>query len=101
MLWDSLEPHPPKINTQPKEARTQFPKSASPSFRPRARTWVSVSMSDVATSKRLGRDKYLLSLNWCSSSNSCWLVKAVRGRRHFPKRLDCAWAVGGKDKRPL
>lgn len=57
-------------------------------------TWVSVSISDVATSKRLGRDRYLLSLNWCSSSRSCWLVKAVRGRRHFPRRLDCAWAAG-------
>lgn len=57
-------------------------------------TWVSVSISDVATSKRLGRDRYLLSLNWCSSSSSCWLVKAVRGRRHFPRRLDCAWAAG-------
>ncbi|VCW68250.1 unnamed protein product, partial [Gulo gulo] len=53
-------------------------------------TWVSVSISDVATSKRLGRDRYLLSLNWCSSSSSCWLVKAVRGLRHFPSRLDCA-----------
>lgn len=65
------------------------------------RTWVSVSMSEVATSKRLGLDRYLLSLNWCSSSNSCWLVKAVRGLRHFPKRFDCAWAVDQKGERPL
>lgn len=59
-------------------------------------TWVSVSISEVATSKRLGRDRYLLSLNWCSSSSSCWLVKAVRGRRHFPSRFDWAWAAGGR-----
>lgn len=55
-----------------------------------------MSISEVATSKRLGRDRYLLSLNWCSSSSSCWLVKAVRGRRHFPSRLDCAWAGVGE-----
>lgn len=61
-------------------------------------TWVSVSISEVATSKRLGRDRYLLSLNWCSSSSSCWLVKAVRGRRHFPRRFDCAWAAGGGER---
>lgn len=42
----------------------------------------------MATSKRFGLDRYLLSLNWFSSSNSCWLVKAVRGLRHFPSRLD-------------
>lgn len=34
-------------------------------------TCVSVSMSEVATSKRLGLDRYLLSLNWFSSSSSC------------------------------
>lgn len=65
-------------------------------------TCVSVSISDVATSKRFGLDRYLLSLNWFSSSNSCWLVKAVRGLRHFPSRLDwgpaaaqgAKWQVG-------
>ena len=31
-------------------------------------------------------DKYLLSLNCFSSSSSCWEVKAVRGRRVFPRR---------------
>lgn len=42
-------------------------------------------------------DRYLLSLNWCSSSSSCWLVKAVRGQRGtFPSRLDCAWAGVGE-----
>ncbi len=35
----------------------------------------------MATSNRLGRDKYLLSLNCFSSSKSCWEVNAVRGRR--------------------
>lgn len=50
-------------------------------------------MSDVATSKRLGRDRYLFSLNWCSNSSSCWLVKAVLGLLHLPSRLDCAWAA--------
>lgn len=49
-------------------------------------TCVSVSMREVATSKRLGLDRYLLSLNWFSNSSSCWLVKAVRGLRHFPSR---------------
>lgn len=29
----------------------------------RRRTWVSVSIREVATSKRLGRDRYLFSLN--------------------------------------
>lgn len=57
-------------------------------------TCVSVSISDVATSKRLGLDRYLLSLNWFSSSSSCWLVKAVRGRRHFPIKADCGVAAG-------
>lgn len=57
-------------------------------------TCVSVSMSEVATSKRLGLDRYLLSLNWFSSSSSCWLVKAVRGLRHFPNRPDCGPAGG-------
>lgn len=57
-------------------------------------TCVSVSISDVATSKRLGLDRYLLSLNWFSSSRSCWLVKAVRGRRHFPIKPDCGAAAG-------
>lgn len=47
----------------------------------------------MATSKRLGLDRYLLSLNWFSSSRSCWLVKAVRGRRHFPIKPDCGAAV--------
>ena len=64
-----------------------------------AQTWftcVSVSMRDVATSKRFGLDRYLFSLNWCSSSSSCWLVKAVLGLLHFPSKLDCAWAAGGK-----
>lgn len=56
-------------------------------------TCVSVSISDVATSKRLGLDRYLLSLNWFSSSRSCWLVNAVRGRRHFPIKPDCGAAV--------
>lgn len=56
-------------------------------------TCVSVSMSEVATSKRLGLDRYLLSLNWFSSSSSCWLVKAVRGLRHFPNRPD--WGPAG------
>lgn len=57
-------------------------------------TCVSVSMSDVATSKRLGLDRYLLSLNWFSSSRSCWLVKAVRGLLHFPSRPD--WGPAGR-----
>ncbi len=56
-------------------------------------TCVSVSMSEVATSKRLGLERYLLSLNWFSSSSSCWLVKAVRGLRHFPNRPD--WGPAG------
>lgn len=47
----------------------------------------------MATSKRLGLDRYLLSLNWFSSSRSCWLVNAVRGRRHFPIKPDCGAAV--------
>ncbi|TNN88771.1 hypothetical protein EYF80_001103 [Liparis tanakae] len=51
---------------------------------------VSVSMSKVATSKRLGLDRYLLSLNWFSNSISCWLVKAVLGLRHFPNKP--AWS---------
>lgn len=51
-------------------------------------TCVSVSISDVATSKRLGRERYLLSLNCFSSSRSCWLVNAVRGLRHFPINTD-------------
>lgn len=59
-------------------------------------TCVSVSMSEVATSKRLGLDRYLLSLNWFSSSSSCWLVKAVRGLRHFPNRPDWGPAGGGR-----
>lgn len=61
-------------------------------------TCVSVSMSEVATSKRLGLDRYLLSLNWFSSSSSCWLVKAVRGLRHFPNRPDWGPAGGGRAK---
>lgn len=59
-------------------------------------TCVSVSMRDVATSKRFGRDRYLFSLNWCSSSSSCWLVNAVLGLLHLPSKLDCAWAAGRK-----
>lgn len=55
-------------------------------------------MSEVATSKRLGLDRYLLSLNWFSSSSSCWLVKAVRGLRHFPIRPDWGPAGGGTTK---
>lgn len=61
-------------------------------------TCVSVSMREVATSKRLGLDRYLLSLNWFSSSSSCWLVKAVRGLRHFPNRPDWGPAGGGRAK---
>lgn len=61
-------------------------------------TCVSVSMSEVATSKRLGLDRYLLSLNWFSSSSSCWLVKAVRGLRHFPNRPDWGPAGGGTEE---
>lgn len=61
-------------------------------------TCVSVSMREVATSKRLGLDKYLLSLNWFSSSSSCWLVKAVRGLRHFPNKPDWGPAGGGRAK---
>lgn len=55
-------------------------------------TCVSVSIKDVATSKRFGRDRYLFSLNWCSSSRSCWLVNAVLGLLHFPSKFDWAWA---------
>ena len=64
-------------------------------FPKRGCTCVSVSMREVATSKRLGLDRYLFSLNWFSSSNSCWLVKAVRGRRHFPSRPAWGAARGG------
>lgn len=56
-------------------------------------TCVSVSMRDVATSNRFGRERYLFSLNWCSNSSSCWLVNAVLGLLHLPSRLDCAWAA--------
>ena len=38
----------------------------------------------VATSYRLGLDKYLLSLNCFSSSSSCCDVNAVRGLRFLP-----------------
>lgn len=53
-------------------------------------------MSEVATSKRLGLDRYLLSLNWFSNSSSCWLVKAVLGLRHFPNKPTWAGAERGK-----
>lgn len=59
-------------------------------------TCVSVSMSEVATSKRFGLDKYLLSLNWFSNSSSCWLVKAVLGLRHFPSNPPWDMATWGK-----
>lgn len=59
-------------------------------------TCVSVSISEVATSKRLGLERYLLSLNWFSSSSSCWLVNAVLGLRHFPNKP--AWTVRGEEK---
>jgi len=49
-------------------------------------TCVSVSIRLVATSNRLGLDKYLFCLNCFSSSSSCWLVKAVRGLLVFPRR---------------
>lgn len=61
-------------------------------------TWVSVSMSEVATSKRLGLDRYLLSLNWFSNSSSCWLVNAVLGLLHFPNNPACAEAEGQKQR---
>lgn len=54
-------------------------------------TCVSVNMRFVATSKRFGRDRYLLALNWFSSSNSCWLVNAVRGRRVLPMTPPAVW----------
>lgn len=62
-------------------------------------TCVSVSISEVATSKRFGLDRYLLSLNWFSNSSSCWLVKAVLGLRHFPNKPAWAAAWEGKTQR--
>ena len=56
-----------------------------------ALTWVSVSIKLVATSKRLGRDRYLLALNWFSSSSNCCEVNAVLGRRV----LSSTWAPIG------
>ena len=57
-------------------------------------TCVSVSMRVVATSNRFGRERYLFILNCLSSSKSCWLVKAVRGRRVLPNN-DC-WPCARK-----
>ena len=54
-------------------------------------TCVSVSMRDVATSKRFGRDRYLFFLNCNSNSKSCWLVKAVLGRLVLPRMVGCWW----------
>lgn len=59
-------------------------------------TWVSVSMRLVATSKRLGLERYLFSLKCFSSSRSCWEVKAVRGRRVLPSRL--CWPIPAKQE---
>lgn len=64
----------------------------------KALTWVSVSMSAVATSKRLGLDRYLLSLNWFSNSSSCWLVKAVLGLLHFPSKPAEAGPENGNEQ---
>ena len=47
-------------------------------------TWVSLRQRLVATSYRLGLDRYLLCLNCFSSSSSCCEVKAVRGRLVLP-----------------
>lgn len=63
--------------------------------RARVLTWVSVSIRLVATSKRLGRVRYLFVLNWFSSSSSCWLVKAVRGRRALSSTLAPGGVVAG------
>lgn len=46
----------------------------------------------MATSKRFGRDKYLLALNWFSSSSNCCDVNAVRGLRV----LSNTWAPIGR-----
>lgn len=70
--------------------KIMYPKSSG------SLTCVSVSISEVATSKRLGLERYLLSLNWFSNSSSCWLVNAVLGLRHFPNKP--AWAVRGEEK---
>jgi len=61
-------------------------------------TCVSVSIRLVATSNRLGLDKYLFCLNCFSSSSSCWLVKAVRGLLVFPRRA--CWGPQPATKTP-
>lgn len=50
---------------------------------------VSDKCRQLATSKRFGRDKYLLCLNCFSSSSNCCDVKAVRGRRVLPSIACC------------
>lgn len=53
--------------------------------------WVSDKCRQLATSKRFGRDKYLLCLNCFSNSSNCCDVNAVRGRRVLPSIACCMW----------